>query len=140
MGSVNAPVPNSEPGLLRIDGHPAGRRPQEVYRTQPLLLWLAAALALACVGAAGGLWRRSGTGPPMRCLGLAAVGAVGSAISSVLIIQTVPFEVAQESLGRSHLLLTSAAHHLGGARPRSGGAPRAGPGPSAATSARWRVD
>jgi hypothetical protein len=74
------------------------------YRTQPLLLWLALAAGVAWVG------RRRWRGTPWGgdvVLVAGAVGALGSAISSGLLIQTAPFEVGQESAGVTILMTAS---------------------------------
>jgi hypothetical protein len=106
-GNVNAPVPNSVSqlffGSVALPQDPIKTK---TYRTEPLLLWLAAAIALAIVGATVKRSQR-GDWTPDLVLGLTALGAVASAISSALLIQTAPFEVAQESLAAAVLLTTS---------------------------------
>jgi hypothetical protein len=106
-GTVYAPVPNSVSqlffGSVALPQDPVKTK---TYRTEPVLLWLAAAVALAFVGAARKGSRRD-SWTPDSVLGLTAVGAVTSAISSALLIQTSPFEVAQESLAAAVLLTTS---------------------------------
>jgi len=106
-GSVYAPVPSSVSqlffGSVALPQDPVKTR---TYRTEPVLLWLAAAIALAVVGATRRGWRRGGWTPD-AVLGLTALGAVACAISSALLIQTSPFEVAQESLAAAVLLTAS---------------------------------
>jgi hypothetical protein len=112
-GNVNAAVPNSVTqlffGSVALPQDPIKTR---TYRTEPVLLWLAAAIALALVGATRERWRRR-SWTPDAVLGLTAVGAVASAISSALLIQTAPFEVAQESLAAAVLLTTSVVAAVG---------------------------
>lgn len=112
-GNISSPVPDSVSQLFFGSAAlPQGANPDKSYRTQPVLLWLAAAAVLAFVGAARGRWRRRDWTPDVL-LGLTALGAVASAISSALIIQTAPFEVAQESLAAAVLLSTSVVTAVG---------------------------
>ncbi len=112
-GSVNAAVPNSVSQAF----FGSAALPQDViatkyYRTQPVLLWLAAAIALAVVGATRTRWRR-GPWTPDAVLGLTALGALATAISSGLLIQTTSFEVARQSLAAAVLLTTCAVAAVG---------------------------
>jgi hypothetical protein len=112
-GSVNSPVPTSVSQLFfGSTALPQDALPDRSYRTHPVLLWLAAAVALAIVGATRGRGRHRDWTPD-AILALAALGAVASAISSALIIQTAPFEVAQESLGAAAVLIASAVTAVG---------------------------
>lgn len=106
-GNVNAPVPDSVSQLFFGSvALPQDAIKTKKYRTEPLLVWLAAAIALAIVGGTAKRSRR-GDWTPDSVLGLTAVGAVATAISSVLLIQTAPYEVARESLAAAVLLTTS---------------------------------
>ena len=73
---------------------------------QPLILWGLAAVGLAFAARRLGRWRGS---PWAVDIALAAsvVGGLLCVISSDLLIQTVPFEVAQESLA-STVIITAA--------------------------------
>jgi hypothetical protein len=112
-GNVKAAVPNSVSqvyfGSLALPQNPIETRS---YRTEPVLLWVAAAIALAIVAVTRR--RRPRTSwTPDAILGLTAVGAVASAITSGLLIQTAPFEVAQESLAAAVLLTASVVVAVG---------------------------
>lgn len=111
-GNVNAAVPDSA-GQLFFGSRALALEalPDRTYRTQPVLLWAAAAAALAVGNAARRRRRRSWA--PDALLGLTALGALASAVSSALIIQTVPFEVGQESLAAAVLLTASLVAAVG---------------------------
>jgi hypothetical protein len=106
-GEVKAPVPNAVSQLF-FGSAPLPQDPVTTrsYRTEPVLLWLGVAVALAVAGARSRRWR--GTSWPVDAvLGLTAVGAIGAAASSALVIQTMPFEVGQESLAAAVMLTAS---------------------------------
>ncbi len=106
-GNVVAATPNSVAALfLGAPSVPQDARPQKSYHTQPLILWGLAAVGLAFAARRRGKWRGS---PWAVDIALAAsvAGGLLCAISSGLLIQTVPFEVAQESL-ESAVVITAA--------------------------------
>jgi hypothetical protein len=74
------------------------------YRTQPLILWLAAVVALAWLGRRR--WRGSAWTVDL-ILVAGAGGCLASAISSGLLIQTAPFEVGQEGAGAAVVLIAT---------------------------------
>jgi hypothetical protein len=130
---VTAAVPDSVSQLFfGSPGLPQSVRPDETYRTQPLLAWLVAAGALALFVR----WRRPlrddpvTAGPdaadpdasdrdaddpvPVRrwptevLLAATVAGGLLSAVTSGLLIQTMPTEVGQESMGALVALTVSA--------------------------------
>jgi hypothetical protein len=106
-GNVKAPTPNSVSQLFFGSPKiPQDNHVHRSYRTQPALLWLAAAISLGLVAARRRRWR-AGNWVPDVTLALTALGALGSAISSILLIQTVPHEVAQENLAASVMMTAS---------------------------------
>lgn len=112
-GEVKAPVPGSVAQLL-FGSMPLPQDPIRTtyYRNEPVLLWTAVALGLAVAGARSRRWRGSSWAVD-AVLGLTVVGSVGAAVSSALLIQTVPFEVAQESLAAAVLLTASVLAAVG---------------------------
>lgn len=106
-GSVRAPTPNSVSQVFfGSPTIPLDNPAESTYRTQPALLWAAAAIALGVAAALRRQWRRDDWVPDLL-MALTALGALGSAISSVLIIQTVPHEVAQENLAATVMMTAS---------------------------------
>jgi len=106
-GNVVAATPNSVAALfLGTPSLPQDAHPRKSYHVQPLILWGLAALGLAFAARRLGRWRGS---PWAVDIALAAsvVGGLLCAISSDLLIQTVPWEVAQESLA-SAVVITAA--------------------------------
>jgi hypothetical protein len=107
-GEVVAATPNSVSALfLGTQALPQDAHPKQDYRTQPLIFWFTAVLALAIVARVRRLWRGSAWDVDVA-LGASVVGGLACAVSSVLLIQTVPFEVAQESLGATAVLTAAA--------------------------------
>lgn len=78
--------------------------PSEHYRTQPLLIWLAAAAVLAWLGRRR--WRGSEWGSDLL-LAATVGGTLGSAVAGVLLIQTQAPEVGREAVGLTALLTAS---------------------------------
>jgi hypothetical protein len=106
-GEVKSPVPGSVSQLLFGSMPlPQDAKDTRSYRTEPVFLWSAVAIGLAVAGVRRRRWRQSAWTVD-AVLGLTAVGSVATAVSSALIIQTVPFEVAQESLAAAVLLTAS---------------------------------
>jgi len=106
-GNVVAATPNSVAALfLGTPSVPQDAHPQKSYHAQPLILWVLAAVGLAFAARRLGRWQGS---PWAVDIALAAsvTGGLLCVISSALLIQTVPFEVAQESLA-STVVLTAA--------------------------------
>jgi len=106
-GNVVAATPNSVAALfLGTPALPQDYHPQKSYHVQPLILWGLAAVGLAFAARRLGRWRDS---PWAVDIALAAsvAGGLLCVISSDLLIQTVPFEVAQESLA-SAVVITAA--------------------------------
>jgi hypothetical protein len=107
-GAVYAPVPDSAAHLLL--GSPAlpqGPFPAKSYRTEPILIWLGAALALLAAGRVRRRWSPGGWAPD-GILGLTVLGGLVAAASSALLVQTGGYEVAQESLAASVLISAAA--------------------------------
>ncbi len=116
-----------------------GSFPKRTYRTQPILLWLGAILALAVIGRRrlrGASWHTD------LVVLFGAMGSVAAAISGALIIQAAPDGVGRESTGVAVLLVASClalvALGLGRLWPvttsdelRSDAAPATDPAPSA---------
>jgi tellurite resistance protein TehA-like permease len=106
-GDVVAATPSSVGALfLGTPSLPQDVFPKKSYHVQPLILWGLAALFLAFTVRRLGRWRGS---PWAVDIALAAsvAGGLLCAISSGLLIQTMPFEVAQESLA-STVIITAA--------------------------------
>ena len=106
-GNVVAATPNSVAALfLGTPSVPQDAHTQKSYHAQPLILWGLAAVGLAFAARRLGRWRGS---PWAVDIALAAsvAGGLLCAISSGLLIQTVPFEVAQASLA-STVVITAA--------------------------------
>jgi len=106
-GNVVAATPNSVAALfLGTPSVPQDAHPKKSYHAQPLILWGLAAVGLAFAARRRGRWRGS---PWAVDIALAAsvAGGLLCAISSDLLIQTVPWEVAQESLA-SAVVITAA--------------------------------
>jgi len=106
-GNVVAATPNSVAALfLGTPSVPQDAHPKKSYHVQPLILWGLVAVGLAFAARRRGRWRGS---PWAVDIALAAsvVGGLLCAISSDLLIQTVPWEVAQESLGAA-VVITAA--------------------------------
>jgi hypothetical protein len=82
------------------------------YRTQPLILWAFAAGALAIAATTRRLWRRTPWGTDL-ILAATVGGGLATAISSGLLIQTVPHEVAQESLGATAVITAALVAAVG---------------------------
>ncbi|HEV7173036.1 MAG TPA: hypothetical protein VGN50_09075 [Pedococcus sp.] len=107
-GTVAAATPNSVAQLyLGTPDLPQDAHPTQSYHVQPLILWLLGAVVLAIAGARRRLWRAS-PWPVDLALAGSLVGSMVSVLSSALLIQTAPFEVAQESLA-SACIITAAA-------------------------------
>jgi hypothetical protein len=103
--AITAAVPQSVSSVFfGTSGLPQSAIPRKTFGTQPILIWLALAAGLVWWGRRRLHGGRSGTGV---LLAATIVGALGSAISSGLLIQTAPFEVGQESAGAT-ILLTAA--------------------------------
>ena len=106
-GNVVAATPNSVAALfLGTPSVPQDARTQKSYHVQPLILWGLAVVGLGFAARRLGRWRGS---PWAVDIALAAsvAGGLLCAISSGLLIQTIPFEVAQESLA-STVIITAA--------------------------------
>jgi hypothetical protein len=106
-GNVVAATPSSVAELfLGTPAVPQDVHVQKTYHVQPLILWGLAAVGLAVAALRLGRWRGS---PWAVDIALAASvgGGLLCAISSGLLIQTMPFEVAQESLA-STVVITAA--------------------------------
>ncbi len=101
MAAVPAPVGSAFFGTA---GLPQSAVPGRTYRTQPVLLWVTAVLVLGWFGR-----RRLRQSPWAVDAMLAAsvVGALASAVSSGLLIQTAAFEVGRESAGATVLMAAS---------------------------------
>jgi hypothetical protein len=83
---------------------PQSAIPTRTFTTQPLLGWLAVAAGLAWLARR----RRRATAAGVEPVLVASiVGALASAVSSGLLIQTAPFEVGQESAGVTVVLTAS---------------------------------
>jgi hypothetical protein len=107
-GNVVAATPDSVSELfLGTRKLPQDAHPQQSYRTQPLIFWFAASGALALVARSRRLWRGTPWGVDLALVAT-VLGGLGSAVSSGLLIQTVPHEVAQESLGATAVITASA--------------------------------
>jgi hypothetical protein len=107
-GQVVAATPNSVSAVfLGSQALPQDAVASRTYRTQPLIFWFTAILALAVVARVRRRWRRS-TWAIDLALGASVLGGLACAVSSGLLIQTLPFEVAQESLA-STAVITAAA-------------------------------
>jgi hypothetical protein len=106
-GNVVAATPNSVAALfLGTPSVPQDVHTQKSYHPQPLILWGLAAVVLAFAARRLGRWR----GTPWAvdiALAASVAGGLLCAISSGLLIQTMPFEVAQESLA-STVVITAA--------------------------------
>lgn len=106
-GEVIAATP---PGVASLFlGTPAMRQDAHANRTyhvQPLILWAAIAAILAILAATRRLWRGTSWGADV-ILAATVAGGLASAISSGLLIQTTPHEVAQESLGASAVIIAA---------------------------------
>ncbi|WP_406832977.1 hypothetical protein ABEG17_09125 [Pedococcus sp. KACC 23699] len=112
-GDVTAATPPPLAGLFF--GTPA--LPQDAfgthtYRSQPLILWAAAAVILAVAATRRRLWRRSPWGVDVILVATVG-GGLATAISSGLLIQTVPHEVAQESLGATVVITAALVAEVG---------------------------
>ena len=106
-GDVVAATPNSVAALfLGTPSLPQDADPKKTYHVQPLILWGLAALGLAFAARRLGRWRGSPWAVDIA-LGASVSGGLLCAISSGLIIQTVPWQAAQESLGAA--VVTTAA-------------------------------
>ncbi|HZL05953.1 MAG TPA: hypothetical protein VFE45_11150, partial [Coriobacteriia bacterium] len=106
-GNVVAATPNSVAALfLGTPAVPQDALSQKSYHVQPLILWGLAVVGLGFTARRLGRWRGS---PWAVDIALAAsvAGGLLCAISSGLLIQTIPFEVAQESLA-STVIITAA--------------------------------
>jgi hypothetical protein len=106
-GNVVAATPTSVAALFfGTPSVPQDVHPDKSYQVQPLILWGLAAVGLAFAARRLGRWRGS---PWAVDIALAAsvAGGLLCAISSGLLIQTVPFEVAQESLAAT-VVITAA--------------------------------
>jgi hypothetical protein len=109
--SVTAAVPQSVSTLYFPSiGIPQAAVVGRTYWTQPLLLWLAVAAALALV--AWRRWRGSPWGVDLLLVATAA-GALASVAVSVLIIQTSAAEMGRESAGVVMLMTASCVALVG---------------------------
>ena len=107
-GAVVAATPNSVAQLyLGTPAQPQDAHPTQSYHVQPLILWLLGAATLAIAAARRRRWRAS-PWPVDLALAGSVVGGLMSAVSSALLIQTVPFEVAQESLAATAIITAAA--------------------------------
>jgi hypothetical protein len=102
---ITAATPNSVSSIFFGSAAlPQSALADQTYRNQPLLIWLAAAGALAVFARRR---RRGGDWSTEAVLFATVGGCLASAISSGLLIQTAPFEVGQESMGAVVVLTAS---------------------------------
>jgi hypothetical protein len=106
-GNVVAATPNSVAALfLGTPSLPQNAHPLKSYHVQPLILWGLAVVGLAFAARRFGRWSDSSWAVDIA-LAASVAGGLLCAISSGLLIQTMPFEVAQESLA-STVIITAA--------------------------------
>jgi hypothetical protein len=106
---VNANISAPAPAFVSSAFFPSaeitqGSFPKRVYRTQPLLLWLGAIVALAVLARRR---RRDGSWHTDLVVLFGAGGALAAATSGALIIQAAPDGVGRESTGAAVLLVAS---------------------------------
>jgi SAM-dependent methyltransferase len=108
-GPITSAVPSSVSALFfGSEPQPQSAVAAHSFRTQPLILWLAAVLVLGALGRRRGAVQRPQRLHTVRWgLAGAVVGGLGSAVSSGLLIQTAPFEVGQESAAAAVLVTVS---------------------------------
>jgi hypothetical protein len=112
-GNVVAATPASVADLFfGPQAQPQDAVPTKTYRIQPLILWTVAAAALALAATRRRLWRRTAWGVDVM-LAVTMAGGLATAVSSGLLIQTVPHEVAQESLGATAAITAAVVAAVG---------------------------
>ena len=112
-GNVVAATPASVADLFfGPEALPQSAHPTRMYRIQPLILWTIAGAVLAIAATRRRLWRRTAWGVDLM-LAATVAGCVATAVSSGLLIQTVPHEVAQESLGATAALTAAIVAAVG---------------------------
>ncbi len=105
-GPITSAVPAPVADLLfGSQPQPQSAVTSHTFRTQPLLLWLAAVAVLGALARRGRVGPDSGNVRPL--LAGTILGGLGSAVSSGLLIQTAPFEVGQESAAAAVLITVS---------------------------------
>jgi hypothetical protein len=107
-GQVVAATPNSVSAVfLGTQTLPQDAVAGRTYRTQPLIFWFISILALAVAAAVRRRWRAR-TWEIDLALAVTVLGGLACAVSSGLLIQTLPYEVSQESLAAT-AVITGAA-------------------------------
>jgi hypothetical protein len=112
-GNVVAATPASVADLFfGPQALPQSAHPTLTYRIQPLILWTIAGAGLAIAATRRRLWRGTPWGVDLM-LAATVLGGLATAVSSGLLIQTMPHEVAQESLGATAVLTAAVVAAVG---------------------------